>query len=342
MLLCTQMINGFNTDVPHEGRVYHVQTEDRGGNTLALESLVYIGGTIIAKKSTPYADQLSKGATEEMIASLLKRQHQVIIAAIKAGRIEDLVRHSAKESAKEQEASAAKKMLGQPAPSSDTLAKPMPLPPVVPAPMPPVAAPVLSIPAPPAASPAMPSAAPPVAMPTSAPLAASPVAPPAMPGARPIQRKQTSMLGSPFIKPNPLPPAAPARPEAQTPADTNRKIGTGSLDLDKVISDYLKRSAEQETLDLEVLTPSMFVAGKSVNLRVQVARGADLEPDAVVTVKIIGTAFKPQVFIGRAGHNGVANFSLALPAFTAGTAAIVIEAQSSRGRGELKHLIRRA
>ena len=76
MLLCTQMINGFNTDVKHDGRVYHVQTEDRHGKNPALESLVYIGGTIIAKKSTSYADKLSQGASEEMIASLLKRQHQ--------------------------------------------------------------------------------------------------------------------------------------------------------------------------------------------------------------------------------------------------------------------------
>jgi hypothetical protein len=66
------------------------------------------------------------------------------------------------------------------------------------------------------------------------------------------------------------------------------------------------------------------------------------EADAIVTVKVIGTAFKPQVFIGRAGRDGLASFSLTLPAFTAGTAAIVIEAESSRGRGELKHLIRRA
>src|SRR5215470_9704691 len=97
MLLCTQMINGFNTDVKHDGCVYHVQTEDRHGKNPALESLVYIGGTIIAKKSTPYADKLDQGATEAMIASLLKRQHQVVIAAIKAGRIEDLIRHTAKE-----------------------------------------------------------------------------------------------------------------------------------------------------------------------------------------------------------------------------------------------------
>src|SRR5262249_13415288 len=50
-----------------------------------------------AKKSTPYVDQLSKGATEDMIGALLKKQHQVIIAAIKAGRIEELIRHSLKQ-----------------------------------------------------------------------------------------------------------------------------------------------------------------------------------------------------------------------------------------------------
>ena len=64
--------------------------------------------------------------------------------------------------------------------------------------------------------------------------------------------------------------------------------------------------------------------------------------DATVTVKIIGTAFKPQVFIGRVGRDGVANFSLTLPSFSTGTAAIVIEAQSGTGHGELKNLIRRA
>src|SRR5215467_4876837 len=88
------MITGFNTDVQHEGRVYHVQTEDRGRDKATLESLVYVGGTIVAKKATAYSDQLDKGATEDMIAALLKKQHQVIIAAIKAGRIEELIRHS--------------------------------------------------------------------------------------------------------------------------------------------------------------------------------------------------------------------------------------------------------
>src|ERR1043165_7430221 len=95
MLLCRRMITGFNTDVQHEGQVYHVQTEDRGQNNPVLESLVYIGGTIVAKKLTPYAEQLSQGADEQMIAGLLKRQHQVIIAAIKTGRVNELIQRYA-------------------------------------------------------------------------------------------------------------------------------------------------------------------------------------------------------------------------------------------------------
>src|SRR5215831_5082188 len=91
------MITGFNTDVQHGGCVYHVQTEDRGREHPFFESLVYVGGTIVAKKRTPYREQVDQGATEEAIALLLRRQHQVVIAAIKAGRIEDLIRHTVEE-----------------------------------------------------------------------------------------------------------------------------------------------------------------------------------------------------------------------------------------------------
>src|ERR1041384_5628690 len=92
MLVSTKVINGFNTDVPHEGRVYHVQTEDRRSGDPMFESLVYVGGSIVAKKLTPYSDKLSEGASEETLASLLKRQHRVIIAPIKAGIRENLTR----------------------------------------------------------------------------------------------------------------------------------------------------------------------------------------------------------------------------------------------------------
>jgi len=117
---------------------------------------------------------------------------------------------------------------------------------------------------------------------------------------------------------------------------------TAGLNLDQVLEDYVKRGAGQEKLEVKVLTPDVFTAGRSVGLRVQVMQETRPDFDATVTVKIIGTAFKPQVFIGRVGRDGIASFSLSLPSFSTGTAAIVIEAQSGSGRGELKKLIRRA
>lgn len=292
------MITGFNTDVRYDGRIYHVQTEDRGHENPVLESLVYIGGTIVAKKSTPYSEQLSNGATEEMIASLLKRQHQVMIAAIKAGRIEDLIRHSAQKEIERKD--------------------------------PPVNAPVVN----------EPIVNEPPASPAPQDIAAQAKAP----------SEQVKAVANPVLPARPFTP--PQATTSQTSgADSNKNLPpvktsaggqTGGLDLDRVIADYLKRNSELGKLDLKVITPNVFIAGKSIGLRIQVACNSKPEPDAVVTIKVIGTAFKPQVYIGRAGRDGVASFSLTLPAFTAGTAALVIEAQSGRGRGELKHLIRRA
>jgi hypothetical protein len=275
------MITGFNTDVQHDGRVYHVQTEDRGSDKAVLESLVYVGGTIVAKKSTPYTDKLGTGATEEMIAALLKKQHQVIIAAIKAGRIEELIRHSLRQER------ARKQPPGIVSPSQSSKAS------------------------------------------QSQSAKSGPGTP-------------ARQSGTPEVSDTASPPVVPAEPRKRGTSGSLRRNTTAGLNLDQVISDYLNRSSGQARLEVKVLSPEVFIAGRTVGLKVQVTHDFKPEPDAIVTVKVIGTAFKPQVFIGRAGSDGFASFSINLPAFTAGTAAIVIEAQSGRGRGELKNLIRRA
>ena len=48
------VITGFNTDIEHDGVVYHVQTEDKGLDSPIILSLVYSGGTILASKRSPY------------------------------------------------------------------------------------------------------------------------------------------------------------------------------------------------------------------------------------------------------------------------------------------------
>lgn len=303
MLVSTKMITGFNTDVRHEGHVYHVQTEDGGKDNPILESLVYIGGTIVAKKLTPYPEPLNKDVSQETLASLLKRQHQVIIAAIKAGRIEDLIRHSLKQQA------------GKEAQDNQPSRKPAS----------PEAEELLST--------------------------GDQIRLPRRPGAiSEISPRQASSSDAAV----PISPAANVSSESVRPAgraSSGLKVGapagssrgdTAGLNLDQVLEDYVKRGAGHARLEVKVLTPEVFTAGRGIGLRVQVTHDAKPDFDATVTVKIIGTAFKPQVFIGRVGRDGVASFSITLPSFSTGTAAIVIEAQSGSGRGELKNLIRRA
>ena len=40
------MITGFNTDIRHNDKVYHIQTEDKGLQNPYIESLVYVGGAV--------------------------------------------------------------------------------------------------------------------------------------------------------------------------------------------------------------------------------------------------------------------------------------------------------
>jgi hypothetical protein len=84
------VITGYNTDVEHNGVVYHVQTEDKGLQTPIILSLVYTGGEILASKRAPYDDLIAEGFSQEVLAERLQRQHKLICAAVHAGRIEEL------------------------------------------------------------------------------------------------------------------------------------------------------------------------------------------------------------------------------------------------------------
>jgi len=82
------VITGFNTDIKHNEKVYHIQTEDKGLQNPYIESLVYVGGEILASKKTSYAEQVKSGIDEKWIGSLMEQQHRTMIAAIKRGRFD--------------------------------------------------------------------------------------------------------------------------------------------------------------------------------------------------------------------------------------------------------------
>ncbi len=90
------MITGFNTDIEFNKIIYHVQTEDKGLDTPLILSLVYDRGTILASKRSPYDDLIETGFDEKVLAVRLQKQHNLICAAVRAGRIEDLKRMTIK------------------------------------------------------------------------------------------------------------------------------------------------------------------------------------------------------------------------------------------------------
>ena len=82
------MITGYNTDVRHNEVVFHVQTEDKGLANPYVESLVYVGGQVLASKRSSYAEMLAEGKEEKDIVTLMDHQHRTMIAAIRHGKLD--------------------------------------------------------------------------------------------------------------------------------------------------------------------------------------------------------------------------------------------------------------
>jgi hypothetical protein len=84
------MIFGFNTDIKHEGTVYHVQSEARE-NELLLQTQVFVRGRCVGKRATSYADKASESSfTDQRKEEILRDQHRMVLDAIRDGRVESV------------------------------------------------------------------------------------------------------------------------------------------------------------------------------------------------------------------------------------------------------------
>jgi hypothetical protein len=80
------MVTGFNTDIKHDGVVFHIQTEPR--KDAGIETTVYMRGAVIHSVKTSYQDLFnSPEYSEEKFKRLLEDQHRQVIARIRAGEI---------------------------------------------------------------------------------------------------------------------------------------------------------------------------------------------------------------------------------------------------------------
>jgi len=82
------MIPGFNHNVRYKGKVYHVQTEDSGVRNPHITTLLYEGGTILARKRTSYADILTSPQRDAVVRELMEKQHKEMLRLLKSGRFD--------------------------------------------------------------------------------------------------------------------------------------------------------------------------------------------------------------------------------------------------------------
>jgi hypothetical protein len=80
------VITGYNTDIKHNDRVFHVQTEDKGIDNPTIESLIYFGGKIIASREYSYGKLLGEGYSEAMVQELVDSQHRKMVRDIRGGK----------------------------------------------------------------------------------------------------------------------------------------------------------------------------------------------------------------------------------------------------------------
>ena len=85
------MITGFNTNVRHGGRLFHVQTEDSGKAYPHVISHVYFGGTILASEKHDYEDLLGTDDLAEAVRALMEGQHKAMVARLKQGVLDPVI-----------------------------------------------------------------------------------------------------------------------------------------------------------------------------------------------------------------------------------------------------------
>jgi hypothetical protein len=83
---------GFNNNVRHRGRIFHIQTEDSGiKNPRIVTHLFADGGRIIKTMRTEYTEHVSRPDMQPFVRSLMKEQHKGMFTALRMGALDELL-----------------------------------------------------------------------------------------------------------------------------------------------------------------------------------------------------------------------------------------------------------
>jgi hypothetical protein len=309
------VIAGFNTDVEYNGEIYHVQTEDKGLRTATIVSLVYQGGTILASKRSSYSDLVVDGAVTDRkaLTERVHKQHKLICAAIKAGRIEDLKRLTAKEAAiSTKEVAAEKEALKKKTTVSDTTEE---LPGYVLKTSDLIVADEI------------------VEEVSEAEMVEMPVE---------VVEEVTEAEVVEEIEQLEAIEAAEAIQEAEEIEESKEEIEREIEEAGRIFETLDEERVTKEALSIELLGNPKFKGGDQKILSLLVTRGVDKQTvkGSQVTVKVLGDSFRPQIYHGETDENGLVIFRISIPHFKSGKAAILVKAFHDGEEVETKQLVK--
>jgi len=83
---------GFNNNVRHRGRIFHIQTEDSGVKAPRIVTHLFAdGGRIVKTTRTDYSEHLPKPDMAAVVRGMMKEQHKAMFAALRAGDMDALL-----------------------------------------------------------------------------------------------------------------------------------------------------------------------------------------------------------------------------------------------------------
>ena len=112
---------GYNNNVRHKNRVFHIQTEDSGEKHPHIITHLYMdGGRILKSVKRSYAEHLGSDNLSETVRQMMKEQHKQMFIALRDGAYDDLLEGAVRASTAGIPAQAAK----PPAPAQPSAAPP--------------------------------------------------------------------------------------------------------------------------------------------------------------------------------------------------------------------------
>jgi hypothetical protein len=80
---------GFNNNVKHRGKLFHIQTEDSGvRHPHVITHLFMDGGRILKTVKTSYAEHIGNEKLSEVVRDLMKQQHKMMFIALRDGQFD--------------------------------------------------------------------------------------------------------------------------------------------------------------------------------------------------------------------------------------------------------------